>query len=124
MPSADRSAARVANSESLFHGRPRSFVAVANARARAIAFVVHAAVEDERDIAIEGRRNLAARVLRYLLRSGEKLDEKWNYISENPVRAGLCACAEDYPYSGMPGEILCRLSISETATARTPNDGG
>src|SRR5467141_615478 len=43
MPSADRSAARVATSESLFHARPRSFVAVANARARAIACVVHAA---------------------------------------------------------------------------------
>jgi REP element-mobilizing transposase RayT len=44
-----------------------------------------------------------------LLRSGEKLQEKWEYIRENPVRAELCQTAEDYPYSGTAEEILERL---------------
>ena len=44
-----------------------------------------------------------------LLRSDEKLDEKWEYIRLNPVRAGLCATPEDYPYSGTTEEILQRL---------------
>jgi REP element-mobilizing transposase RayT len=57
-----------------------------------------------------------------LLRSEEKLDEKWNYIRENPVRAGLCRRAEDYPYSGTPGEILEKMTRPQTPTARTLND--
>jgi REP-associated tyrosine transposase len=44
-----------------------------------------------------------------LLRSGEKLQEKWEYVRENPIRAGLCLAAEDYPYSGTTEEILERL---------------
>jgi REP element-mobilizing transposase RayT len=59
----------------------------------------------------------------HLLRTEENLEEKWNYIRENPVRAGLCARAEDYPYSGTPAEILSRLSASCNDAARTPNDG-
>jgi hypothetical protein len=47
-----------------------------------------------------------------LLRSEEKAGEKWQYIRENPVRAGLCAVPEDYPYSGSPAEILSRLNRS------------
>lgn len=72
----------------------------------------------------------------HLLRSEEKLDEKWNYIRENPVRAGLCAGAGDYPYSGTPDEILERLRcradmptglpaagvFKDTTAARTLND--
>jgi len=46
-----------------------------------------------------------------LLRTDEKLDEKWNYIRENPVRAGLCSKPEDYPFSGTPEEILLRLDL-------------
>ncbi len=45
----------------------------------------------------------------HLLRSDEKAEEKWQYIRENPVRAGLCAEPEDYPFSGSPAEILSRL---------------
>ena len=44
-----------------------------------------------------------------LLRSDEKLDAQWEYIRFNPVRAGLCAEPEDYPYSGTPKEILEHL---------------
>jgi hypothetical protein len=33
-----------------------------------------------------------------LLRSGESLREKWLYVEENPVRAGLVKHWEDWPY--------------------------
>jgi REP element-mobilizing transposase RayT len=35
-----------------------------------------------------------------LLRTSESYSEKWNYVRENPVRAGLAAKAEDWPYMG------------------------
>ena len=35
-----------------------------------------------------------------LLRSDEKLEEKWEYVRQNPVRAGLCREPEEYPFSG------------------------
>jgi REP element-mobilizing transposase RayT len=40
----------------------------------------------------------------HLLRSGESYSEKWNYVRENPVRAGLVKQAEDWPFTG---EIFC-----------------
>ena len=36
----------------------------------------------------------------HLLRSSESYAVKWNYVRENPVRAGLVSHAEDWPYSG------------------------
>ena len=36
----------------------------------------------------------------HLLRSSESYSEKWNYVRENPVRAGLVGKAEDWPYMG------------------------
>ena len=33
-----------------------------------------------------------------LLRSNESLEEKWLYVEENPVRAGLVKRFEDWPY--------------------------
>jgi REP-associated tyrosine transposase len=36
----------------------------------------------------------------HLLRSDESYAQKWNYVRENPVRAGLVTNAEDWPYSG------------------------
>ena len=36
----------------------------------------------------------------HLLRSSESYSEKWNYVRENPVRAGLVLKAEDWPYVG------------------------
>jgi REP-associated tyrosine transposase len=33
-----------------------------------------------------------------LLRSGDSLHEKWLYVRENPVRAGLVQRWEDWPY--------------------------
>jgi REP-associated tyrosine transposase len=36
----------------------------------------------------------------HLLRSTKSYSEKWNYVRDNPVRAGLVASAEDWPYVG------------------------
>ena len=36
----------------------------------------------------------------HLLRSDESYAQKWNYVRENPVRAGLVTNADDWPYSG------------------------
>ena len=36
----------------------------------------------------------------HLLRTDESYAQKWNYVRENPVRAGLVKNAEDWPYSG------------------------
>jgi REP element-mobilizing transposase RayT len=37
----------------------------------------------------------------HVLRTGESRGEKWHYMRENPVRAGLVARAEDWPYAGV-----------------------
>ena len=34
------------------------------------------------------------------LRCGESYTKKWQYIVNNPVRAGLCTRAEDWPFQG------------------------
>ena len=36
----------------------------------------------------------------HLLRSDESRAEKWNYVRENPVRAGLVNDAAAWPYAG------------------------
>ena len=36
----------------------------------------------------------------HLLRSDESYAEKWSYVSNNPVRAGMVARVEDWPYQG------------------------
>jgi putative transposase len=36
----------------------------------------------------------------HVLRSDESYGQKWNYVRDNPVRAGLVAKAEDWPYAG------------------------
>ena len=36
----------------------------------------------------------------HLLRHSESYAAKWHYVRENPVRAGLVAHAEDWPYQG------------------------
>lgn len=39
------------------------------------------------------------------LRGQESYTEKWDYVQANPVRAGLVAKAEDWPYQGVLNEI-------------------
>jgi putative transposase len=36
----------------------------------------------------------------HLLRSDESYDGKWQYVRENPVRAGLAPIADDWPHQG------------------------
>lgn len=36
----------------------------------------------------------------HVLRSAESLAEKWMYVQENPVRAGLVTRVEDWPWAG------------------------
>ncbi len=36
----------------------------------------------------------------HLLRNQESYRDKWMYVRENPVRAGLVRTAEEWPYSG------------------------
>ena len=36
----------------------------------------------------------------HLLRSDESYAAKWSYVSNNPVRAGLVALVEEWPYQG------------------------
>jgi hypothetical protein len=36
----------------------------------------------------------------HVLRSSEGYSEKWNYVRENPVRAGLVKRTDDWPFSG------------------------
>jgi putative transposase len=42
----------------------------------------------------------------HVLRSSESYGEKWNYVLENPVRAGLVARADDWPYAGEIEELM------------------
>lgn len=39
-------------------------------------------------------------VFDHVLQSDESYSEKWNYVRENPVRAGLAKSAEQWPYQG------------------------
>ena len=36
----------------------------------------------------------------HLIRSGESYGDRWNYLLLNPVKAGLVARSEDWPYQG------------------------
>jgi putative transposase len=36
----------------------------------------------------------------HVLRSSESYSEKWDYVRENPVRAGLVTSADDWPWQG------------------------
>ena len=36
----------------------------------------------------------------HVLRSNESYSEKWNYVRENPVRAGLVKTAAKWPFMG------------------------
>lgn len=36
----------------------------------------------------------------HIFRSDETYSEKWNYVRENPVRAGLVAATDEWPFQG------------------------
>lgn len=39
------------------------------------------------------------------LRTAESYGNKWDYVCNNPVRAGLVASAADWPYQGVIYEL-------------------
>jgi len=41
----------------------------------------------------------------HVLRSGESYSQKWEYVRDNPVRAGLVADVREWPYSGAVHEL-------------------
>ncbi len=40
------------------------------------------------------------------VRRGESYGAKWEYVRNNPVRAGLVACADDWPYQGELNRLM------------------
>lgn len=36
----------------------------------------------------------------HLIRHSESYSQKWDYVRQNPVRAGLAACAEEWTWQG------------------------
>ena len=48
----------------------------------------------------------------HVLRSQESYAQKWEYVRENPVRAGLVRAADDWPYQG----CLTDLRVDEVET--------
>jgi putative transposase len=62
----------------------------------------------------EFRRTLGGRAPRFQidsfhhrLRGEDSYSEKWDYVQENPVRAGLVKDPEDWPYQGVLNELRC-----------------
>jgi REP element-mobilizing transposase RayT len=51
-------------------------------------------------VAVNCRRLWQAGFFDHVLRREESYAEKWNYVRENPVRAGLVQVADDWPYQG------------------------
>jgi len=51
----------------------------------------------------------------HVIRSQESLDQKWLYVRENSVRAGLVRSAEDWPYCWS----IMRLSVLKEIGAVT-----
>jgi putative transposase len=41
----------------------------------------------------------------HVMRSADSYDQKWNYVAANPVRAGLAATPEAWPYQGSIHEL-------------------
>jgi REP element-mobilizing transposase RayT len=46
----------------------------------------------------------------HVLRSEESYEERWRYVRENPVRAGLVNGPEEWPYQGEIHRLIVRAS--------------
>ena len=42
----------------------------------------------------------------HVLRSGESYSEKWNYVRDNPVRAGFVTSADDWKFTGEIEQLM------------------
>jgi REP element-mobilizing transposase RayT len=51
-------------------------------------------------VALESSRLWQPGFFDHVLRSDESYAEKWNYVRDNPVRAGLVKRADDWPHQG------------------------
>jgi putative transposase len=40
----------------------------------------------------------------HVIRNTERYSQKWDYVRENPVRAGLASAADEWPFQG---EVVC-----------------
>jgi len=49
----------------------------------------------------------------HVLRDGERTGDVIRYILENPVKAGLCTRADEYPFAGVPVESSCSWTPKE-----------
>ena len=49
---------------------------------------------------LQGRSFWQSGFFDHILRSDESYAGKWNYVRNNPVRAGLVATADQWPYQG------------------------
>jgi putative transposase len=47
----------------------------------------------------------------HVMRSGQSYSQKWDYVRENPVRAGLVARAGDWPYAGEIHDLEYRKDL-------------
>jgi putative transposase len=55
------------------------------------------------------------------IRNEQSLEEKWHYVAQNPVRAGLVVTPEDWPYvfGSDPVRIINNGGFGETALPKT-----
>jgi putative transposase len=51
-------------------------------------------------VALQSRQLWQPGFFDHILRSDESYAEKWNYVRDNPVRAGLVKTADEWPYQG------------------------
>ena len=58
-----------------------------------------------RELKIE-KRIWQAEFFDHVLRSSESYSEKWDYVPENPARAGLVADADDWPWQGEIEDLM------------------
>ncbi len=42
----------------------------------------------------------------HVLRPSESYDRKWNYVRDNPLRAGLVANTDDWPFQGEIEDLM------------------
>ena len=90
--------------------RPRAFLArpAANARPKAEWVGMWKSVSSRRiaaTLAIEPPIWQPDYFDRYL-RSSESYSDKWQYVEQNPVRAGLVGRVEDWPYRGNVNDLM------------------
>ena len=55
-----------------------------------------------------------------IVRNEAEFLEKWNYIRNNPVKAGLCEIPEKYPFLWEPGESETAQVVAQVAQAGKP----